>query len=62
MKSREERGLLMAGSSQGALSFLGPVMWGWLFIDLAYKAIGTDYARVIRAVFILAQVCVLGQR
>ncbi|KAF5833780.1 hypothetical protein DUNSADRAFT_9804 [Dunaliella salina] len=40
----------------GALSFLGPVMWGWLALDLAYKAIGTDYARVIRAVFILAQV------
>lgn len=44
-------------AAQGALSFLGPVMWGWLALDLAYKAIGTDYARVIRAVFILAQVC-----
>lgn len=41
---------------QGALSLLGPIMWGWLAVDLAYKAIGTDYARVIRAVFILAQV------
>lgn len=41
---------------QGALSFLGPVMWGWLAADLALKAIGTDYGRVIRAVFILAQV------
>jgi len=41
---------------QGALAFLGPVMWGWLAVDLALKAIGTDYARVIRAVFVLAQV------
>lgn len=41
---------------QGALSFIGPVMWGWLAVDVALKAIGTDYGRVIRAVFILAQV------
>jgi len=55
-----QRGLTTAtarySAIQGALSFLGPVMWGWLALDLAYKAIGTDYARVIRAVFILAQV------
>ncbi len=41
---------------QGALSFLGPVMWGWLAADLALKAVGTDYARIIRAVYVLAQV------
>jgi uncharacterized protein YaaW (UPF0174 family) len=41
---------------RGALSLLGPLMWGWLAVDLALKAIGTDYARVIRAVFMLAQV------
>eukprot|EP00798_Chlamydomonas_sp_ICE-L_P005100 gene5100-34900_t len=41
---------------QGVLSFLGPVMWGWLAMDLALKSIGTDYARIIRAVFFLAQV------
>ncbi|MEW5308619.1 MAG: hypothetical protein WDW38_000563 [Sanguina aurantia] len=41
---------------QGALAFLGPLMWGWLALDLAMKSIGTDYARVIRAVFLLAQV------
>jgi uncharacterized protein YaaW (UPF0174 family) len=38
------------------MSLLGPVMWGWLAVDLAFKALGTDYARIIRAVFILAQV------
>jgi hypothetical protein len=31
-------------------------MWGWLLLDLARAALGTDYARVIRAVFVLAQV------
>lgn len=41
---------------RGALSFLGPVMWGTFAVDLALKAIGTDYARVVRAVFLLAQV------
>ncbi len=43
-------------AARGALSLLGPLMWGWLAADLALKAIGTDYARVVRAVFILAQV------
>lgn len=39
-----------------ALSFLGPVMWAWLAVDLVKAAVGTDYARVVRAVYILAQV------
>jgi len=41
---------------RGALTLLGPIMWGWLLLDLAKAALGTDYARVIRAVFVLAQV------
>lgn len=41
---------------QSALSFLGPVMWAWLAVDLVRAAVGTDYARVVRAVYILAQV------
>lgn len=41
---------------RGALSLLGPLMWGALAADLALRAIGTDYARVVRAVFVLAQV------
>ena len=54
-----QRGLTAAtaryGVLQGAMAFLGPVMWGSLALDLALKAIGTDYARVVRAVYILAQ-------
>ncbi|GFR40261.1 hypothetical protein Agub_g834, partial [Astrephomene gubernaculifera] len=41
---------------RGALSLLGPLLWGWLALDLALKAIGPDYARVVRAVFLLSQV------
>lgn len=44
---------------RGALSFLGPAMWGWLAVDLTLKAVGTDYARIIRAVYLLAQVRLL---
>lgn len=30
--------------------------WAWLAVDLVRAAVGTDYARVVRAVYILAQV------
>ena len=32
------------------MAFVGPLMWGWLAVDLGMMAIGTDYARIIRAV------------
>lgn len=55
-----QRGLAAAslryGALQGALSLLGPAMWAWLAADLVHAAVGTDYARVVRAVYILAQV------
>ena len=58
-----QKGLLSAtarySALRGALSFLGPVMWGAFAFDLFLKSIGTDYARVIRAVFVLAQVRLL---
>lgn len=41
---------------RGTLSWLGPLMWGWAALDLAMAALGTDYARLTRAVFVLAQV------
>lgn len=43
-------------ATRGMMSLLGPAMWAWLFADLAFKAMGTDYARVINVVFMLAQV------
>lgn len=44
---------------QGALGSLNLVLWGWAALDLARTALGTDYARVMRAVFVLAQVRLL---
>ncbi|KAK9810268.1 hypothetical protein WJX72_007661 [[Myrmecia] bisecta] len=44
---------------RGALSMLGPIMWAWLGVDLALKAVGTDYGRIVRAVFALAQIRLL---
>ncbi len=55
-----QRGLTSAaaryGAVRGAMAFVGPVMWGWLAVDLGLMSIGTDYARIIRAVFVMAQV------
>lgn len=44
------------GAVRSALALLSPVMWTWLGVDLAMKSIGTDYARIVRTVFALAQV------
>ncbi|KAL0036083.1 hypothetical protein WJX79_001980 [Trebouxia sp. C0005] len=46
-------------TARGILSFLGPAMWVWLGMDLALKAIGPDYARVVKAVSCLAQIRLL---
>lgn len=58
-----QRGLLSAtarySALRGAMSFLGPFMWGAFAFDVFLKSIGTDYARVIKAVFVLAQVRLL---
>lgn len=38
---------------------LGPLMWSWLCVDLAMKSVGTDYSRIVKTVFALAQVRLL---
>lgn len=43
------------GAARSALGLLGPLAWAWLGADLALRALGTDYCRVVRAVFALAQ-------
>ena len=45
------------GAARSALGLLGPLAWAWLGADLALRAFGTDYCRVVRAVFALAQAC-----
>jgi hypothetical protein len=44
------------GAARGMLSVLGPVMWALFAGELAVKSIGTDYGRVVRAMYTLAQV------
>jgi uncharacterized protein YaaW (UPF0174 family) len=44
------------GAARGIFSILGPVMWGYFVADLGWKAISTNYGRVIPIVFTLAQI------
>lgn len=39
-----------------ALQVMGPVLWASMLIDIACMSVGTDYSRVLRAVFCLAQI------
>jgi uncharacterized protein YaaW (UPF0174 family) len=47
------------GIVRGVFSLLTPVMWGWFFADLGWRAIDTNYGRIIPTIFILAQVRLL---
>jgi uncharacterized protein YaaW (UPF0174 family) len=38
------------------LSLVGPALWGWFIADLGWKAIATDYGRIIPTIFALAQI------
>lgn len=44
------------GTARGIFSVLGPIVWGYFFADLGWKAIATNYGRVIPIVFTLAQI------
>ena len=35
---------------------LSPLLWAWLFADIGWRAIATNYGRIIPAVFALAQI------
>ncbi|CAN0904040.1 hypothetical protein LINGRAHAP2_LOCUS22857 [Linum grandiflorum] len=41
---------------RSAMSLLGPIMWGTLLADVVIQMLGTDYARVLRAVYAFAQI------
>lgn len=55
-----QKGLLLStarfGAVRSALSLIGPMMWTWLGVDVVLKSIGTDYSRIVKTVFALAQV------
>jgi uncharacterized protein YaaW (UPF0174 family) len=54
------RGMVTAAATQGAVrgifAFLGPAMWGWFFADLGWRAISTNYGRIIPTIMALAQI------
>lgn len=44
------------GATRSVFSFLGPVLWTWFLADLGWRAISTNYARIIPTIFALAQI------
>lgn len=44
------------GAARSVFALLGPAMWTWFFADLGWRAIATNYSRVIPVIFTLAQI------
>ncbi len=44
------------GAVRGVFSMIGPALWGWFLADLGWRAIATNYGRIIPVVFTLAQI------
>lgn len=44
------------GATRAVLSCIGPLMWGWFIADLGWKAISTNYTRIVPIIFTLAQI------
>ncbi|XLQ12292.1 MAG: hypothetical protein KPI85_04245 [cyanobacterium endosymbiont of Epithemia adnata isolate EadnSB Bon19] len=44
------------GTFRGVFAFVGPMLWGWLLADLGWRAIATNYGRIIPVIFALAQI------
>lgn len=55
-----QRGMTFSAARYGAVrsifAFLGPALWIWFLGDLGWRAIATNYGRVIPTVFALAQI------
>ncbi len=55
-----QRGMAMAAARYGAVrtafAFVGPLLWSYLFMDLGWRAIATNYTRIIPVIFALAQI------
>lgn len=54
------RGMAMAtaryGATRAAFAFVGSALWMWFIADLGWRAIATNYGRVIPIIFALAQI------
>lgn len=46
-------------AARSLLGLLGPLMWASTALDLALVSVGTDWSRVVKAVFALAQIRLL---
>ncbi|MEM7061793.1 MAG: hypothetical protein AAF572_01335 [Cyanobacteria bacterium P01_B01_bin.77] len=44
------------GAVRGVFACLGPALWTWFLVDLGWRAIASNYTRVIPVVFTLAQI------
>lgn len=44
------------GATRSLLAWVGPLLWGWFLADLGWRAISTNYGRIIPAIFTLAQI------
>jgi uncharacterized protein YaaW (UPF0174 family) len=44
------------GAVRTVFSVLGPALWGWFLADLGWRAIATNYGRIIPVIFALAQI------
>lgn len=55
-----KRGMVMSTARytavKGIFAFLGPVLWGCFLADLGWRAIATNYTRIIPVIFTLAQI------
>lgn len=38
------------------MALLGPVLWGTFLADVVIQMLGTDYARILRAIYAFAQI------
>ncbi|WP_017304465.1 YaaW family protein [Spirulina subsalsa] len=54
------QGMALTAARHGAVrtvfAFMGPVLWAAFFADLGWRAIATNYGRVIPTIFALAQI------
>ncbi|WVZ65149.1 hypothetical protein U9M48_014560 [Paspalum notatum var. saurae] len=55
-----KQGLTRAASRyvglRSVMTFLGPIMWGTLLADIVIQMLGTDYARIVQAIYAFAQI------
>jgi uncharacterized protein YaaW (UPF0174 family) len=44
------------GAARTVFAFIGPMMWTWFIADLGWRAIATNYGRIIPTIFTIAQI------